>query len=168
MVEWSVLDAQWFGLAQRRKRVFVVADLGDWWNRPPVLLERASMLGNPPSREAPRESLTHPVAQSLGASGRGYSRAGETRGQDSVVAMPVGGTPLKGGWRGDLDQETYVSMALNAHPGGSRYDGESETFVVPPLRATDRTAAADGNWTEGDGLVVPQLYSIMPQRAGTD
>ena len=28
-VAWRVLDAQWFGVAQRRRRVFVVASLGD-------------------------------------------------------------------------------------------------------------------------------------------
>ena len=38
LVEWSVLDAQWFGLAQRRRRVFAVLDTGNWTDRRPVLL----------------------------------------------------------------------------------------------------------------------------------
>jgi|KBSMisStaDraftv2_1062788.scaffolds.fasta_scaffold00728_11 DNA (cytosine-5)-methyltransferase 1 len=118
LVEWSVLDARWRGLAQRRERVFLVCDFGAWSHRPPVLLERESMLGNPPSREKTRQEITG------GAEG------------------------------GALDGGLTVSMALNAHPGGSRYDGESETFVTPPLRASDRRAAADGNHTEGDSLVV--------------
>jgi len=49
---YRVLDAQYFGLAQRRKRVFVVGYLGDW--RPPaaVLFERESLCGDPaPSRQ---------------------------------------------------------------------------------------------------------------------
>lgn len=51
LVEWSVLDAQWFGLAQRRKRLFVVLDTGDWASRPPVLLEPESLRGDlAPSR----------------------------------------------------------------------------------------------------------------------
>lgn len=45
MVEWAVLDAQWFGVAQRRRRVFALADFGDWANRPPVLLEPQSLRG---------------------------------------------------------------------------------------------------------------------------
>lgn len=52
---WSyrVLDAQYFGLAQRRRRVFVVGHLGDWRRAAAVLLERASLRGDPaPSREA--------------------------------------------------------------------------------------------------------------------
>ena len=57
LLEWSVLDAQWFGLAQRRKRVFAIVDFGDWTSRPPILLERESLRGDtPPSRET-RESI---------------------------------------------------------------------------------------------------------------
>lgn len=56
MLEWSVLDAQFFGLAQRRKRVFAIVDFGDWANRPPILLERESVRrDSPPSREARQE-----------------------------------------------------------------------------------------------------------------
>lgn len=58
LLEWSVLDAQWFGLAQRRKRVFAIVDFGDWASRPPILLERESLRGDSaPSRET-GESVT--------------------------------------------------------------------------------------------------------------
>lgn len=61
---WRVLDAQYFGLAQRRKRVFVVGYLGDW--RPPaaVFLEREGLSGNP----APRRKTRQDVAGTLGGS----------------------------------------------------------------------------------------------------
>jgi DNA (cytosine-5)-methyltransferase 1 len=50
---YRVLDAQYFGLAQRRARVFVVGYLGDWRRAAAVLFERASLSGHPaPSREA--------------------------------------------------------------------------------------------------------------------
>lgn len=52
---WSyrVLDAQWFGVAQRRRRVFVVANLGSWQRSAAVLFERKSLQRDtPPSREA--------------------------------------------------------------------------------------------------------------------
>lgn len=53
MVEWSTLDAQWFGVAQRRRRVFALADFGDWRNRPPILLEPEGLRGDSaPRREA--------------------------------------------------------------------------------------------------------------------
>jgi DNA (cytosine-5)-methyltransferase 1 len=50
---YRVLDAQYFGVPQRRRRVFVIGHLGDDW-RPPfaVLFEPESLRGNPPkSRE---------------------------------------------------------------------------------------------------------------------
>jgi DNA (cytosine-5)-methyltransferase 1 len=52
LAEWCVLDAQWFGVAQRRERVFVVVDAGNWADRRPVLLEPEGLRGDsPPSRE---------------------------------------------------------------------------------------------------------------------
>jgi DNA (cytosine-5)-methyltransferase 1 len=55
---YRVLDAQYFGVAQRRKRVFVVGYLGDWRPAAAVLFERESLSGNPaPIREA-REEVT--------------------------------------------------------------------------------------------------------------
>lgn len=71
MCEWAVLDAQWFGLAQRRKRVFAVTDFGDWANRPPILLEPHGLRGDSaPSREARQVAPTIP-ARSLGGGGLG-------------------------------------------------------------------------------------------------
>jgi len=50
---YRVLDAQWFGVAQRRRRVFVVANLGDGTAPAKVLFESESVCRNPaPSREA--------------------------------------------------------------------------------------------------------------------
>ena len=54
---YRVLDAQWFGVAQRRRRVFLVGHLGDWRRAAAVLFERESLRGDPaPSREA-REAV---------------------------------------------------------------------------------------------------------------
>ena len=50
---YRVLDAQYFGLAQRRKRVFVVASLGGWQRAAAVLFDAASLRGDSaPRREA--------------------------------------------------------------------------------------------------------------------
>lgn len=55
---YRVLDAQYFGVAQRRKRVFVVGYLGDWRPAAAVLFERESLSGHSaPSREK-RERIT--------------------------------------------------------------------------------------------------------------
>jgi DNA (cytosine-5)-methyltransferase 1 len=55
---YRVLDAEYFGVAQRRRRVFVVGCAGGAWGRAAaVLLERESLRGNPPpSREAGKDA----------------------------------------------------------------------------------------------------------------
>lgn len=82
---YRVLDAQYFGVAQRRRRVFVVGHLGDWRPAAAVLFESHSLSGHPAPRREKGQGTTHDVAPSIGASGRGFERAEETRGQDPVV-----------------------------------------------------------------------------------
>ncbi len=47
---YRVLDAQYFGVAQRRRRVFVVGNCGDWRRSAAVLFESHSLSGHPPPR----------------------------------------------------------------------------------------------------------------------
>ena len=72
---YRVLDAQYFGVPQRRRRVFVVGYLGDWRRAAAVLFESHSLQGHPaPSRKKGEE-----VAGSLASSSGGcndQNRAG--------------------------------------------------------------------------------------------
>ena len=109
---YRVLDAQWFGVAQRRRRVFVVGCLGDQRAAAAVLFERESVRRDPaPSREK-GQGVAHDVAPCIGASGRGFARTGETRGQDPVVA-----TGAAGGLHA-----TVGALCADAHPGA--YSGQ--------------------------------------------
>lgn len=68
LVEWATLDAQWFGVAQRRRRCFALADFGDWTSRPPILLEPESVRGDTaPSRKKGQEVTE--IAGTLSANG---------------------------------------------------------------------------------------------------
>ena len=58
---YRVLDAQFFGVPQRRRRVFVVGCLGDWRSAAAVLFERHSLQGH----SAPRREKGQRVADSL-------------------------------------------------------------------------------------------------------
>jgi DNA (cytosine-5)-methyltransferase 1 len=135
---YRVLDAQFFGVPQRRRRVFVVGHLGAWQRAAAVLLEPSCLSGNPPPRRETREGVAASLTKGAEsgrrreddvnlvtsppvlASGRGFERAGDSRGQDCVVAM-------------------------NAHGGShGRIDAESETFVAHSLRADGFDASEDG------------------------
>jgi DNA (cytosine-5)-methyltransferase 1 len=53
---YRVLDAQYFGVPQRRRRVFVVGYLGDWRPAAAVLFERESLRGDITPRREARQS----------------------------------------------------------------------------------------------------------------
>ena len=78
---YRVLDAQYFGVPQRRRRVFVVGCLGDWRSAASVLFESESLSGHPaPSREKRQR-----VAPTVGT-GPPYSRTGNSRVEaDAIV-----------------------------------------------------------------------------------
>lgn len=56
-IGWRILDSQYFGVAQRRKRVFIVASLGNG-RCAQVLFERESGTGNPEPGSEAREAPT--------------------------------------------------------------------------------------------------------------
>jgi DNA (cytosine-5)-methyltransferase 1 len=60
---YRVLDAQYFGVAQRRRRVFVVGYLGDWRPAAAVLFERHSLSGNPAPRREKRQNVAASVRE---------------------------------------------------------------------------------------------------------
>jgi DNA (cytosine-5)-methyltransferase 1 len=67
---FRVLDAQHFGVAQRRRRVFVVASAGGWGRAAAVLFERESLCGHPPPRREAGKGLAPAIAGCLGGSGQ--------------------------------------------------------------------------------------------------
>jgi DNA (cytosine-5)-methyltransferase 1 len=82
---YRVLDAQYFGLAQRRKRVFVVASTRGWQSAAAVLFERASLSGNP----APRRETGKAVAPTIAGCANGGGSNGPGRDIDSVESLQV-------------------------------------------------------------------------------
>jgi len=123
---WAVLDAQWFGVAQRRRRVFVVVDFGGCCDPAAVLLEPDSLRGDRPSRgEAGKGAPTLP-ARSTGGGGLGTD------------------FDLDGGLGPSLMSSTgSVAHCLNAG-GMGRIDYETETMVAHSLRGEGFDASEDG------------------------
>jgi DNA (cytosine-5)-methyltransferase 1 len=153
---YRVLDAQYIrtrmftgAVPQRRRRVFVVGYLGDWRPAHAVLFDAESLLGNPPPRRQTRKSTAHDVAGSLVGSGRGTERAGDTRGQDPVVAVQANS--------GD------AAYCLTASAQQS-LDAETETLLAHTLRGRGFDASEDGSG-RGTPLVAHPLTAGMHKSA---
>lgn len=64
---WRVLDAQFFGVAQRRRRIFVVAHARDWRRAAAVLFEQPSVHGHLKSSKEARAYFASPAQGGVGA-----------------------------------------------------------------------------------------------------
>jgi DNA (cytosine-5)-methyltransferase 1 len=129
---YRVLDAQFFGVAQRRRRVFVVGYLGDWRCAAAVLFERHGLQGHPaPRREAGQGTAISPSLR---------ARANSSHRADSQAFIPD------------------VGYALNAHGGAhGRQDAESETLIAHALRGEGFDASEDGT---GRGTPIVPVHAF--------
>jgi DNA (cytosine-5)-methyltransferase 1 len=183
-VAWRVLDAQYAGVAQRRRRVFIVGHLGDG-RAAEVLFERDGSHWDTPPRRAPGQVATQALAGRLGSGGPDDNKA---QGH-FYVPVPNGAADADalerpsafGGNRttGELEVSTALSTKMN------RFDFESDTFVAfmagnggkaRSVSASDETAptlkgAASGNnmvptvafeWQNGDKASMGVLNECSP------
>jgi DNA (cytosine-5)-methyltransferase 1 len=122
---YRVLNAQFFGIPQRRRRVFVVGYLGDWRRAAAVLFERHSLQGHP----APRRQAGEGVAPTIASRPSGGGGLGTDFDCDGgLIARAFGGNNTNG----PID----VATACNGHAGPhGRLDFESETFIAHALCA---------------------------------
>lgn len=67
---WRVLDARYWGVAQRRRRIFLVADFGGG-AAPEILFKQDSLFGNPAAGRGKRQGTASPASGGAGdSSGR--------------------------------------------------------------------------------------------------
>jgi DNA (cytosine-5)-methyltransferase 1 len=94
---YRILDAEYFGLAQRRRRVFVVGYLGDWRPAAAVLFERQSLRGDSPPSRKTGEKIAPTVAASAGSCGESVAKPLAAKGgvgrygNDNDTYIPVNG-----------------------------------------------------------------------------
>lgn len=113
-IAWIVKDAQYFGVAQRRKRVFVVASARKGFDPGQVLFESEGVRRDtPPSRE-PQTAVAALTARGVGTCGADDNQA------QAGHLLAFGG----GNTGGNID----VAACLTAK--GQRIDFDVETFAV--------------------------------------
>lgn len=86
---WRVLDAQFYGVAQRRRRVFVVINTRDWRRAAPVLFERESLRWDYPTSKAKRQALTGSIVSGVAGADTGMG-AGNCLNHSTAVLCKAG------------------------------------------------------------------------------
>lgn len=149
---WRVLDAQYFGLAQRRRRVLVVADFGNGADPAAVLFERKGLFGNtPPSRETGKD-----VAPTISARTKGGGGLGTDFDLDGglIAGALTGGNGPGGGWRIGPDEvaANHIVHAPEIARCVATREGSSQDYETTTMVAVDvaPTVRAGGNRTGGD------------------
>lgn len=148
---YRVLDAQFFGVPQRRRRVVIVGRLGDSGAAPAqVLLEPEGGGWNPPAGFP-----TGPRAARDAA--RGAGQAGRTRVVPALRASNHYGD--QDGAEGQLVTDGDVANALTAREGKGPDSDATTTLVVSTLQASggDRGYRVDAEAAAGGHLVVQPL-----------
>lgn len=171
---YRILDAQYCGVPQRRRRVFVVGHLGDWRRAAAVLFECQSLSGHP----APRREKGQRVAGTIkGGSGeRGWPDPSDGNGGGLVdVAGTLGGGSGERGWQHHDGSGAFVPESI-AHTLGTRNtkgtdergDGSSNLQPVWPAEVASTLDAHFGDkWGLEDQHINSGASHFVPAVVGT-
>jgi DNA (cytosine-5)-methyltransferase 1 len=134
---YRVLDAQHFGVPQRRRRVFVVGCLGSWESAAKVLFESESLSGDIKKGRSKKQETAAFTPSSFGQ----YS--------EGVGTLRSAGGDLGGG-----SETLYVSKTGKCLKTRIRNDYETKNFVVFEPRSLDETPRIHDN-------ICPTLNTIQ-------
>lgn len=127
-VAWRVLDAQFFGVPQRRRRVFLVGCAGDERRPVQVLLEPEGRGGNPPASRQAGQGVAATLTRGSGGPG---------------VSAP--------GRRQEDDINLVVAPTLTARYGKETDSDATDAMVVSALGTVSHTLTAEGHDASEDG-----------------
>ena len=148
---YRVLDAQYFGVAQRRRRVFVVGYLGSWQRAAAVLFERHSLCGYPaPSREK-GENVACTIKASVGTGGVDI--------EHPMVATQQHSIGISSGSNPDL---MNTLCATDAEKWGSnQWVNEGKAVLQPIALAENTIGRKPENGGNGDGFTeIGPMYTL--------
>lgn len=154
---WRVLDSRFFGVPQRRRRVFILGRRARGRRAAEVLLEPKGGEGNPaPGREAGQDVA---ATLSRGSSAPGVSAPGRRQEDDeNLVAYTLRRDP---GGTGQGHNTTYVSALDTRRGGPDDNDAQAGHLVAGTVRSHVRPGSNDSG-----GIIAPAL--VKRYGNGTD
>jgi DNA (cytosine-5)-methyltransferase 1 len=131
---WRLLDSQYFGVAQRRKRVFIVSDFGGE-SCDEILAITESLPGYPaPSREAGK-GTSGDATKGVGEGGRGYRMTAFGEYQDDETASCMKSRDYKDATDLIAQEPTAFGCDLSQKAEGIGYTKEVAPCIAPGTHA---------------------------------
>lgn len=132
-VAWRVLDAQYFGVPQRRRRIFIVGSFGDG-RAAEVLFEQDSSCGNnPPSREAGKEVAFSLRANPSHSGDKGDGGINTTLIPSRSIAQSLTGSNTQNNGGGGLTDRSTPTLVINLANSGVNQNNVKETNIADTL-----------------------------------
>lgn len=153
---WRVLDAEYFGVPQRRHRVFVVGSAGEGFDPETILFEFEGVRRNtPPSKE------TWQTVAALTANGVGTCGADDNQGQAGhlQVVGALAAHSFTGGAGGRSEGAAaghFIPVAVMAHGQGGaeiKTDDSAPTLTCNHEAPIVFSSTGAGFWSEGPGTL---------------
>ena len=151
---YRVLDAQYFGVPQRRRRVFVVGYSGDWRPAAAVLFERESLCRDITPRRKARESIAGVLtSRASGGGGGPGSRTDEaTAGYLQAVAPTLDGRSGRSGENSFATSGGLIAHAYDTRSGMAPHGSMQGDIISPTLRAKETDPPFVTHTLRGDGF----------------
>ncbi len=162
-IAWRVLDAQFWGVPQRRRRIALVADFGGR-SAPEILFVRKSLSGDLEQSESKGKEVATDAPGGIGADDSigidGYN--GELTGDVSSTLGVNCGT--SSGRNGVLSCYSFDSLSSNSMKSSNPYSGCREVDVAKTLDTTDPNPSKN----QGGIAVVQAVPYTLKIRSGCE
>ena len=166
VIEWAMLDAQHFGIPQRRRRIFCIAifDPAIASNCPsPLLPVRESLRGDSKKGKPKRKSATSETSESVGAGGQWWD------GGDIADAITTTSNEQRMPDKQRLQAVVIGALAARDYKGvGSQYVDEGKVIVEPYVKSRRAQSATDDEtWVPGEVNPTLNSFDVGDTRATT-
>ena len=159
-VAWRQLDAQYWGVPQRRKRIYLLADFAGE-RAGEILFERESLRGNSQSCGAPGQGAAADAPGSTGGS-RGIECLNPWDCQSKRIYQPDGVYPTlpameSGGANNQAVMYALDSMSSNSMKSSNPHSGFHDETVAKTLQA----GGVDPTCNQGGNVIVEPMYAMQ-------
>ena len=165
LVEWRVLDAQNFGVPQRRRRIFALLDTGAWWSRQPILFEQEGMLWDSAKSRDEGKGIAERAEGSVGSGSAYAAMTGQTGSNGLGISKGILCSEEKTFTLSTVDnmricmQEVWSvdSISSNSMKSNNPHSGFHKSKVIKTLD----TSVPDPSKNQGGHIIMEKPIAFM-------